>query len=492
MSDRRLSQRGRPSRSPAGGTPRERTDNRKSLDIGVLNEHLGYFIRRLQVWVFQDFIRTLAPIDIRPAQYSVLVVIAANPGLSQSDLADRLGIERARLVRVLDKLEKRGLTQRLASPHRPALPCAAAHARGPENTQACHDAGGAARGEADREARPRTAEIDADAAEALRSMTSAPIVAASAVPSRTLAIRTFRAQQRGRQQDVDASPCEQTRRLLRFDVRLTLEPALAAADCSPGGRAREAAAQPIGKRCRPGGELRQRHTESRRTRKSPWKTNHRSWSERCAGYRVITLNRPQRLNAFNEAMHQALKRALADAEDDSDCRALLLTGAGRGFCAGQDLNDRLSKPGETAVLGGALETYYNPLVRKLRALPFPVVAAVNGVAAGAGANIALACDIVLAARSASFVQAFAKIGLVPDSGGTWFLPRLVGPARARGLALTGEPLSAEQAEAWGLIWKMNDDLVLMAEAHRLCIHFAAAPTVALALTKRVLDEVLGQ
>jgi 2-(1,2-epoxy-1,2-dihydrophenyl)acetyl-CoA isomerase len=210
--------------------------------------------------------------------------------------------------------------------------------------------------------------------------------------------------------------------------------------------------------------------------------------ERCAGYRVITLNRPKHLNAFNEAMHQALKRALADAEDDSDCRALMLTGAGRAFCSGQDLRDRISKDGKTTVLGSALETYYNPLVRKLRALPFPVVAAVNGVAAGAGANIALACDVVLAARSATFVQAFAKIGLVPDSGGTWFLPRLVGPARARGLALTGDPLSAEQAEAWGLIWKMHDDLVLMAEAHRLCVHFTEAPTVALALIKRLLDE----
>ena len=209
--------------------------------------------------------------------------------------------------------------------------------------------------------------------------------------------------------------------------------------------------------------------------------------ERKAGYRVITLNRPQRLNAFTEAMHQALKRALDEAEGDPDCRALLITGAGRGFCAGQDLNDRLSKAGETPVLGGALETYYNPLVRKLRALPFPVVAAVNGVAAGAGANIALACDIVLAATSASFVQAFAKIGLVPDSGGTWFLPRLIGPARARALALTGEPLPAEKAEAWGLIWKTCADLELMGEAHKLCTHFASAPTLGLALIKRALD-----
>jgi 2-(1,2-epoxy-1,2-dihydrophenyl)acetyl-CoA isomerase len=210
--------------------------------------------------------------------------------------------------------------------------------------------------------------------------------------------------------------------------------------------------------------------------------------ERKKGYRVITLNRPDRLNAFNEAMHQALKAAIAEAEEDSDCRALMLTGAGRAFSAGQDLNERISTDRKTIIRGNALETYYNPLVRKLRSLPFPVVAAVNGVAAGAAANIALACDIVLAARSATFIQAFAKIGLVPDAGGTWFLPRLVGPARARGLALTAEPLPAEKAEAWGLIWRMIDDLELMAEAHKLCVHFSEAPTVALALIKRVLDE----
>src|SRR5215831_10714026 len=144
--------------------------------------------------------------------------------------------------------------------------------------------------------------------------------------------------------------------------------------------------------------------------------------ERRAGYRVITLNRPRQLNAFNEAMQQALKRTIAEAEEDCDCRALLLTGAGHAFCAGQDLRERITADGKTTVLGSTLDTYYNPLVRKLRTLPFPVVAAVNGVAAGAGANIALACDVVLAARSASFVQAFAKIGLIPDCGGTWFLP----------------------------------------------------------------------
>jgi 2-(1,2-epoxy-1,2-dihydrophenyl)acetyl-CoA isomerase len=209
--------------------------------------------------------------------------------------------------------------------------------------------------------------------------------------------------------------------------------------------------------------------------------------ERRTGYRVITLNRPERLNAFNEAMHLALRQAIEDAEADETCRALLITGSGRGFCTGQDLSDRLAKPGETVVLGGAQEAYYNPLVRKLRSLPFPVVAAVNGVAAGAGCNIALACDIVLAGRSASFVQAFARVGLIPDSGGSWILPRLVGEARARGLTLLAEPLSAEKAENWGLIWKCVDDATLASEAQKLCEHFAAAPTQGLALIKRALD-----
>src|SRR5438309_1615031 len=208
--------------------------------------------------------------------------------------------------------------------------------------------------------------------------------------------------------------------------------------------------------------------------------------ESFAGYRRITLNRPERLNALTVEMAAALHAALSEAEADASCRALLLTGAGRGFCAGQDLTDRLAA-GETPALGAALEKFYNPLVRKLRALPFPVVAAVNGVAAGAGANVALACDIVLAARSASFVQAFARIGLVPDSGGTWFLPRLVGAARARALALLAEPVSAEQAAQWGLIWKACDDAALMGEAERMCENFARGPTVGLALTKRALD-----
>jgi 2-(1,2-epoxy-1,2-dihydrophenyl)acetyl-CoA isomerase len=209
--------------------------------------------------------------------------------------------------------------------------------------------------------------------------------------------------------------------------------------------------------------------------------------EKRDGFRVVTLNRPARLNAFTEDMHVALRAALDEIEADSTCRALLITGAGRGFCAGQDLNDRLAKPGEKLVLGGTLENYYNPLVRRLRALPFPVVAAVNGIAAGAGANVALACDIVLAAKSASFLQAFAKIGLVPDSGGTWILPRLVGAARARGLSLLAEPLSAEKAEQWGLIWKAVGDNELMPEAIKLCTQFASGPTYGLSLIKRALD-----
>jgi 2-(1,2-epoxy-1,2-dihydrophenyl)acetyl-CoA isomerase len=211
-------------------------------------------------------------------------------------------------------------------------------------------------------------------------------------------------------------------------------------------------------------------------------------TERRAGYHVITLNRPRRLNAFCEPMHRALRQAVIEAEGDRECRALLLTGAGRAFCAGQDLNERVSKDGEVQVLGNALESHYNPLIRHLRVLPFPVIAAVNGVAAGAGANLAFACDIVLAARSASFVEAFIRIGLVPDCGGTWTLPRLIGPARARGLALTGEPISAEKAQAWGLIWKCLEDAALLDEAHRLCAQLACAPAVGLALTKKLLDE----
>ncbi|HKG86120.1 MAG TPA: 2-(1,2-epoxy-1,2-dihydrophenyl)acetyl-CoA isomerase PaaG [Beijerinckiaceae bacterium] len=213
--------------------------------------------------------------------------------------------------------------------------------------------------------------------------------------------------------------------------------------------------------------------------------------ERREGWRVLTLNRPDRLNSFNEAMHERLMAALLEAEADEGCRALLLTGAGRGFCAGQDLSNRVFEPGVTPDLTKTIERWYNPLVRKLRSFPMPIVCAVNGVAAGAGANIALACDIVLAARSAKFIQAFAKIGLLPDSGGTWFLPRLVGSARARGLALLAEPLPAEKAEAWGLIWKAVDDESLMIEAEKLAAHLATQPTIGLALTKQALDASWG-
>src|SRR5215831_3253574 len=181
--------------------------------------------------------------------------------------------------------------------------------------------------------------------------------------------------------------------------------------------------------------------------------------ERRTGYRVITLNRPERLNAFNDAMHVELRRAIVEIEADEGCRAILITGAGRGFCAGQDLNDRLVKPGEKLPPSTSLERHYNPLVRKLRGLPFPVVAAVNGVAAGAGCNIALACDIVIASLKAKFIQSFARVGLIPDSGGTWFLPRLVGDARARGLALLAQDLPADKAANWGLIWRAVEDEV---------------------------------
>ena len=201
------------------------------------------------------------------------------------------------------------------------------------------------------------------------------------------------------------------------------------------------------------------------------------------GWSLVTLNRPDRLNAFDAAMHRALKSALDGFANDPGCRAVLLTGAGRGFCAGQDLE----AVGRDTRLGDTLEMFYNPLVRRIRSMPKPVVCAVNGVAAGAGANIALACDIVLAARGAKFIQAFAKIALVPDSGGTWFLPRLVGEARARALALTGEAVPAETAASWGMIWKAVDDAALRGEAEALAAHLATQPTAAIALIKRALD-----
>jgi len=214
--------------------------------------------------------------------------------------------------------------------------------------------------------------------------------------------------------------------------------------------------------------------------------------EIAEGAARLTLNRPDRLNSFTVQMHEEVADAL-DRVEREGARALLLTGAGRGFCAGQDLSDRAVAPGSEPVdLGESVEKRYNPLIRRLTCLPMPVVCAVNGVAAGAGANIALACDVVLAARSAKFIQSFAAIGLIPDSGGTWVLPRLAGQARALGMALTGEPIAAEKAESWGLIWKAVDDDALAAEADALVRRFASGPTRGLAATKAAIRAAWGQ
>lgn len=210
------------------------------------------------------------------------------------------------------------------------------------------------------------------------------------------------------------------------------------------------------------------------------------------GIHRITLNRPERLNAFNVDMHAALLKAFEAARDDPHCRVVVLTGSGRAFSAGQDLSDRAVSPGgQSRDLGESLEKRYNPLIRLIRSMTKPVIAAVNGTAAGAGANIALACDIVIAAKSASFLQAFARIGLIPDSGGTFFLPRLVGAARAKGLALLAEPIGAERAAEWGLIWKAVDDNEFNHEIDALARRFAEAPTYGLGLTKLALNASDG-
>ena len=213
------------------------------------------------------------------------------------------------------------------------------------------------------------------------------------------------------------------------------------------------------------------------------------------GIARITLNRPDRLNSFTKAMHAELRDALSNL---GDARVVILTGAGRGFCAGQDLNDRAVTPGEAVDLGETVEESWNPLIRTLANLPQPVIARVNGVAAGAGANIALACDLVVAAKSAKFIQSFSALGLIPDSGGSWHLPRLVGQARALGLALTGDPIPAETAEDWGLIWKAVDDEQLDKEVQAVAAKLAALPPLGLAAIKqlvrtswsRTLDEEL--
>lgn len=197
----------------------------------------------------------------------------------------------------------------------------------------------------------------------------------------------------------------------------------------------------------------------------------------------ITLNRPDRLNSFTAAMHKELREALSEV---GDARVVVLTGAGRGFCAGQDLNDRAVAPGEAVDLGETVTNCWNPLIRTLTSLPQPVIARVNGVAAGAGANVALACDMVVAAKSAKFIQSFSAIGLIPDSGGSWALPRLVGQARALGLALTGEPLPAEKAADWGLIWKSVDDDALDAEVDAVATKLASLPPLGLAAIKEMI------
>lgn len=207
-----------------------------------------------------------------------------------------------------------------------------------------------------------------------------------------------------------------------------------------------------------------------------------------AGVLTLTLNRPDKLNSFNDDMHLALRAGIQRAHDDAQVRAVLLTGAGRGFCAGQDLGDRDPRKSASAPdLGRTLETFYNPTLRLIRALEKPVICAVNGVAAGAGANLAFICDIVLAAKSARFIQAFSKIGLIPDAGGTFSLTRILGEPRAKALALTAEPLSAQTAADWGLIWKAVDDDTLLDDARTLAGSLAAGPTFGLGLTKRLIQ-----
>jgi 2-(1,2-epoxy-1,2-dihydrophenyl)acetyl-CoA isomerase len=197
----------------------------------------------------------------------------------------------------------------------------------------------------------------------------------------------------------------------------------------------------------------------------------------------ITLNRPDRLNSFTVRMHEEVRDALGNLRE---ARVVVLTGAGRGFCAGQDLNHRAVAPGEAVDLGETVTQCWNPLVRALTSLPQPVIARVNGVAAGAGANIVLACDIAIAAKSAKFIQSFSAIGLIPDSGGTWALPRLVGQARALGLALTGDALPAEKAAEWGLIWKAVEDEALDAEVDAVANKLASLPPLGLAAIKDMI------
>ena len=205
--------------------------------------------------------------------------------------------------------------------------------------------------------------------------------------------------------------------------------------------------------------------------------------------RTLTLNRPGALNSFTGAMHEQLLGALNEAAGDAAVRAIVITGAGRGFCAGQDLNDpdMAAADGGAPDVGAVIEKHYIPLALRIRSMPVPVIAAVNGVAAGAGANFALGCDMVIAARSASFIQAFSKIALIPDCGGTWLLTRLVGRARAIGLAMTGDKLPAEEAQRIGLLWQCVADADLMETALALATKLAGMASKALADTRRALD-----
>ncbi len=210
--------------------------------------------------------------------------------------------------------------------------------------------------------------------------------------------------------------------------------------------------------------------------------------ENTAGIARLTLHRPEKLNSFTTEMHGEVADAVDRVQADG-ARVLIITGSGRGFCAGQDLSRRVAAEGAPRVdLGESLEKYYGPLVKKLRALPMPVVVGVNGVAAGAGANLALAGDIVIARQSASFVLPFCRLGLLPDTGGTYVLPRLVGPARAMGLALLGDKLSAQQAADWGLIWECVPDDQFEQRLDQLAQHFSTAPTKGLAAAKHALNQ----
>lgn len=211
-----------------------------------------------------------------------------------------------------------------------------------------------------------------------------------------------------------------------------------------------------------------------------------------AGVAEITLNRPEKLNSFSLEMHEELRQVMSATETDERVRAVLLTGAGRGFCAGQDLNARQGEPGEIGEhIRNSLNENFNPLIRRIRNLNKPVVAAVNGIAAGAGANLALTCDIVIAGQSAGFLQAFVNIGLIPDCGGTYYLPRLVGAARANALTMLGEKISANQAAEWGMIWKAVPDDQLMTDARAVAKRLASGPSIALSLIKQALQVSAG-